>query len=76
MVYPKLISNVSNSILLNGHNIVGSAKIKPLIIEKVIVKAKKSKDKDNLNESTEIYNEENGKNEEQSGSNEEIVYPN
>ena len=76
MVYPKLISTVSNSIILNGHNIVNSSKIKPLIIEKVIVKAKKSKDKDNLNESTEIYNEEDGKNEEQVGSNDEIVYPN
>ena len=62
---------------MNGQNIVNCSKIKPLILEKVIVKAKKSKDRDALNESSsEIYNEEDQKIDEQSGSNEDINFPN
>jgi len=79
VVYPKVVSVGSNTILLNGHNIVNSQKIKPLILEKVVVKAKKSKERDNLNESSEIYNEEDMKMddiEKTNGSKEEIVYPN
>ena len=77
VVYPKLATVGSNSILLNGHNIVNGSKIKPLILEKVIVKAKKSKDRDNLNESScGIYNEEDQKIDEQTGSNEDVNFPN
>ena len=75
VVYPKVVSVGSNSILLNGQNIVSPSKIKPLILEKVIVKAKKSKERDTLNESAEIFNEEEVGNDDHHGS-EEIVYSN
>jgi len=81
VVYPKLVSVGSNTIMLNGHNIVNSSKIKPLILEKVVVKAKKSKERDNLNESSEVYNDDDVKMDDIDrvniiGSKEEIVYPN
>lgn len=49
VVYPKCV-NTSNNILMTGNeNIINAAKIKPLILEKVIVKAKKTKEKDDSN---------------------------
>jgi hypothetical protein len=45
VVYPKV--NKNSNVLLSGTNVVvNSQQIKPLIIEKVIVKAKKTKEKD------------------------------
>lgn len=45
VVYPKV--NKNSNVLLSGNNVVvNSQQIKPLIIEKVIVKAKKTKEKD------------------------------
>jgi hypothetical protein len=82
VVYPKVVAVGSNTILLNGHNIVNAAKVKPLILEKVVVKAKKSKERDNLNESGEIYNEDvesvtnKMEDEKNTVSKEEIVYTN
>jgi len=81
VVYPKLVSVGSNTIMLNGHNIVNSSKIKPLILEKVVVKAKKSKERDNLDQSSEVYNDDDVKMDDIDrvniiGSKEEIVYPN
>jgi len=77
VVYPKVVAVGSNTILLNGHNLINCAKIKPLILEKVVVKAKKSKERDNLNESQEIYNDEDNKmdDEKNTVSKDEIVYP-
>jgi len=47
VVYPKLTGNTSNNVMLNGNGtFVPNNKIKPLILEKVIVKAKKAKEKD------------------------------
>lgn len=47
VVYPKTGSN-TNMITADGNvRFINSQKIKPLILEKVIVKAKKTKEKDN-----------------------------
>lgn len=47
VVYPKLTGNSTNNVMLNGNGaFVQNNKIKPLILEKVIVKAKKAKEKD------------------------------
>jgi hypothetical protein len=47
VVYPKLTGNTSANVMLNGNGtFVQNNKIKPLILEKVIVKAKKAKEKD------------------------------
>ena len=49
VVYPKVNKNAN--VLLSGSNVVvNSQQIKPLIIEKVIVKAKKTKEKDQNDE--------------------------
>jgi len=46
VVYPK-VSNAGGTTLFSGRdNIVNAQKIRPLIIEKVVVKAKKAKEKD------------------------------
>jgi hypothetical protein len=78
VVYPKVVAVGSNTILMNGHNLVNAAKVKPLILEKVVVKAKKSKERDNLNESGEIYNDDDNKMEDEkvTVSKEEIIFPN
>ena len=47
VVYPKINKSSNNNILFNGNGaIVDAQKIKPLILEKVIVKAKKTKERD------------------------------
>jgi hypothetical protein len=47
VVYPKVSNNPNNNILLGGNGaVINGQKIKPLILEKVIVKAKKAKEKD------------------------------
>lgn len=47
VVYPKLSNNPNNNILLGGNGaVINSQKIKPLILEKVVVKAKKAKGRD------------------------------
>jgi len=43
VVYPKIIANTTPA---GGANIINSQKIKPLILEKVVVKAKKAKEKE------------------------------
>jgi len=51
VVYPKMMNNPNNNILLGGNGtVVNSQKIKPLILEKVIVKAKKAKERDGNDE--------------------------
>jgi hypothetical protein len=46
-------NNPNNNILLGGNGVViNSQKIKPLILEKVIVKAKKAKEKDGADDVT------------------------
>ena len=47
VVYPKLSNNPNNNILLGGNGaVINIQKIKPLILEKVVVKAKKAKGRD------------------------------
>jgi len=46
-VYPKASSNANNNMLISSKdNMVPSPKIRPFILEKVVVKAKKAKEKD------------------------------
>lgn len=49
VVYPKCANSPNNILLSGNENIVNGQKIKPLILEKVIVKAKKTKEKDDSN---------------------------
>jgi pyruvoyl-dependent arginine decarboxylase (PvlArgDC) len=45
VVYPKLNSNSNNTVLIgNNGYIVNAQRVKPLILEKVVVKAKKAKE--------------------------------
>ncbi len=54
VVYPKINKSSSNPTLLNGNGqVIDASKIKPLILEKVIVKAKKTKDKDDKDDKEE-----------------------
>jgi hypothetical protein len=54
VVYPKISTLHNNNVLRRGEGVnVNSQRIKPLILEKVIVKAKKSKEKDQLNDNDE-----------------------
>lgn len=54
VVYPKISTLHNNNVLRRGEGLnVNSQKIKPLVLEKVIVKAKKSKEKDQLNDNDE-----------------------
>jgi len=48
VVYPKITNTGGSSNLLMGAsgNVINSQKIKPLILEKVVVKAKKAKEKE------------------------------
>lgn len=48
VVYPKINGgNASSNVIMNGNGtIVNASEVKPLILEKVIVKAKKTKDRD------------------------------
>lgn len=51
VVYPKVNKNPNNNILLSGNGLViNGQKVKPLILEKVIVKAKKTKERDQTEE--------------------------
>jgi len=50
VVYPKITNTSSSGNLLLGSNSINSQKIKPLILEKVVVKAKKAKEKDQGND--------------------------
>lgn len=46
-VYPKVSSNANNNMLISSKdNMVPGPKIRPFILEKVVVKAKKAKEKD------------------------------
>ena len=50
-MYPKLGQNPNNNVLIGTNGVtVNSQKIKPLILEKVIVKAKKTKEKEQNND--------------------------
>jgi len=53
VVYPKLSGNTANHITSNGSLVVTGQKIKPLVLEKVVVKAKKAKEKDTGNDNEE-----------------------
>ncbi len=46
VVYPKVANGPSNTLHSGNENLISHQKIKPLILEKIIVKAKKSKEKD------------------------------
>ena len=58
VVYPKLSGNTANHILGGGNLAVPGGKIKPLVLEKVVVKAKKAKEKDVGNDNEEKNTEE------------------
>ena len=60
VVYPKMAGQSGSSVLGNNGMVVNAQKIKPLILEKVIVKAKKAKEKDqgNDNENEEKFEKE------------------
>lgn len=81
VVYPKLNSGTSNTVSGNGLAI-NAQKVKPLILEKVVVKAKKAKEKDTKEVDTQEENvtvvEEKEEEQQQSvvnkEENEEIVY--
>ncbi len=53
VVYPKVSGQSGATGLTQNGLVVNAQKIKPLILEKVIVKAKKAKEKDNENEEKE-----------------------
>lgn len=61
VVYPKVTKNANNNVLNSGNGVnVDMQSIKPLIVEKVIVKAKKTKEKDQnigVDESPSSHNE-------------------
>lgn len=45
VVYPKITKEVNNNVLMRGNGInINTREIKPLIVEKVVVKAKKMKE--------------------------------
>lgn len=46
VVYPKLSASANMITFDNNANFINSQKIKPLVLEKVVVKAKKTKEKD------------------------------
>lgn len=50
VVYPKVAGNTANQILSNNGTQINTQKIKPLVLEKVVVKAKKAKEKDQGND--------------------------
>ena len=57
-VYPKASSNANNNMLISSKdNMVPSPKIRPFILEKVVVKAKKAKEKD-ADESENVFQDE------------------
>jgi len=60
VVYPKIAGQSGASVLGNTSMVINGQKIKPLILEKVVVKAKKAKEKDqgNDNENEDKMNEE------------------
>ena len=58
VVYPKTGAN-PNMVTVDGNvNFIQSQKIKPLVLEKVVVKAKKTKEKDNAGDADENAQEE------------------
>lgn len=58
VVYPKLTGNTMNNPILGSNGIpVNAQKIKPLILEKVVVKAKKAKEKEAGNEDEKLGDE-------------------
>jgi len=73
VVYPKITNTSGSSNLLMGAsgNVINSQKIKPLILEKVVVKAKKAKEKEMAGESNEPEDAQSAHNEEEK--NEESV---
>jgi len=64
VVYPKITNTSSSGNLLLGSNSINSQKIKPLILEKVVVKAKKAKEKEatgddkEAEDATSVHNDE------------------
>eukprot|EP00330_Aristerostoma_sp_ATCC50986_P010032 CAMPEP_0114592856 /NCGR_PEP_ID=MMETSP0125-20121206/14580_1 /TAXON_ID=485358 ORGANISM="Aristerostoma sp., Strain ATCC 50986" /NCGR_SAMPLE_ID=MMETSP0125 /ASSEMBLY_ACC=CAM_ASM_000245 /LENGTH=160 /DNA_ID=CAMNT_0001791713 /DNA_START=1180 /DNA_END=1661 /DNA_ORIENTATION=+ len=46
VVYPKISNNTNQQSGPSGTNVINPTKVKPLILEKVVVKAKKAKEKD------------------------------